>query len=60
MQLKFSVWEWTVAFAKFVKAFIDMVGSLLLIIILSPVFLVTAILIYLSDPGPIFYVADRV
>ncbi len=37
-----------------------MVGSLLLIIILSPVFLVTAILIYLSDPGPIFYVADRV
>lgn len=60
MQLKFSVWEWTVAFAKFVKAFIDIVGSLLLITILSPVFLVTAILIYLSDPGPIFYVADRV
>ncbi|HQQ67589.1 MAG TPA: sugar transferase [Candidatus Cloacimonadota bacterium] len=60
MQLKFSVWEWTVAFAKFVKASIDIVGSLLLLIILSPVFLITAIMIYLSDPGPIFYVADRV
>lgn len=60
MRLKFSVWEWTVAFAKFLKTFIDVFGSLILLILLSPLFLITAILIYINDPGPIFYVAHRV
>lgn len=60
MQLKISIWEWTVALAKFLKVFIDVFGSLVLLILFSPLFFVTAILIYLSDPGPIFYVANRV
>jgi len=60
MQLKVSVWEWTVAFAKLLKTFLDIFGSLILLILLSPVFLITAILIYITDPGPIFYVAHRV
>jgi len=60
MRLKVSVWEWTVAFAKFLKTFIDVFGSLILLILLSPLFLITAILIYINDPGPIFYVAHRV
>ncbi|MCB5262259.1 MAG: sugar transferase [Candidatus Cloacimonetes bacterium] len=60
MQLKISIWEWTVSFAKSIKAAMDFSGSLILLILLSPLFLVTAILIYITDPGPIFYVANRV
>ena len=60
MQLKISAWEWTVAFAKFIKNFIDFFGSLILLILLSPIFVITAIFIYVTDPGPIFFIADRV
>lgn len=60
MQLKISTWEWTVGFAKFLKKLLDVILSLTLLILLSPVFLVTALIIYLSDPGPVFYTAHRV
>lgn len=60
MRLKISVWEWTVSFAKFQKSSMDFIGALILIIIFSPVFFVTAVLIYLTDPGDIFYVAHRI
>ncbi|MDI3503996.1 MAG: hypothetical protein PWP64_932 [Candidatus Cloacimonadota bacterium] len=60
MQLKISIWEWTVAFAKFLKTTFDILGSFILLIFFSPLFLVTAILIYITDPGPVFYVANRV
>lgn len=60
MRLKISVWEWTVSFAKFLKSSMDFIGALILIIIFSPIFFVTAVLIYLTDPGDIFYVAHRI
>lgn len=60
MCLKISIWEWTVAFAKFLKSFLDVLISFIMLILLSPLFAITAILIYLNDPGPIFYVANRV
>jgi lipopolysaccharide/colanic/teichoic acid biosynthesis glycosyltransferase len=60
MQLKISIWEWTVGFAKFLKSFLDITVSFVMLIVLSPLFIVTAIIIYLNDPGPIFYVANRV
>lgn len=60
IRLKFAIWNFTIAFAKFLKQSIDFIASLILIILLSPVFIFTAIAIYLNDPGPIFYVADRV
>ncbi len=60
MQLKVTAWEWTVTFAKFIKTFLDVFLSLILLILLSPVFLITAIIIYITDPGPIFYTAPRV
>jgi lipopolysaccharide/colanic/teichoic acid biosynthesis glycosyltransferase len=60
MRLKISVWEWTVAFAKFLKTAMDFSGSLILIVIFSPLFVLTALLIYLTDPGDIFYVAHRI
>lgn len=60
MQLKMSVWEWTVSFAKFLKTFTDVLISLIMLFFLSPIFIVTAIIIYFTDPGPIFYIAPRV
>ncbi len=60
MKLKVAIWEITIGFVKAVKSFIDFFGSLVLLILLFPVFLITAIAIYITDPGPIFYVASRV
>ena len=60
VHLKMSVWEWTVGFAKFLKFFIDASVSLLMLIVLSPVFIITAVIIYITDPGPLFYIAPRV
>jgi len=42
-----------------VKRAIDIIGSLLGIILLSPVFLVTALLIKLTSPGKVFFVQER-
>ena len=41
------------------KRAIDIIGSLLGIILLSPVFLVTALLIKLTSPGRVFFVQER-
>lgn len=60
MQMKISIWDWTVGFAKFLKSFLDVLLSLILLVLLSPILIITSILIYLNDPGPIFYVANRV
>ena len=43
-----------------VKRIIDIVISLFLLILLSPLMLLTAILIYLYSPGPILFVQERV
>lgn len=42
------------------KRFIDIVASICALIILIPVYLVTAILVRLSSPGPIFYAHKRI
>ncbi len=43
-----------------VKRAADIVVSLLAMIILSPLYLVTAILVKLSSPGPVFYAQERI
>lgn len=43
-----------------VKRGFDIVGALLAMVLLSPVFLLTAIAIKLGSPGPIFYKQERV
>lgn len=43
-----------------VKRAADIVVSLLALIILSPVFLVTAIIIKCTSPGPVFYAQERI
>ena len=45
---------------KFVKRGFDIFASLVGIILTSPIWLVTIIGIYISDPGPIFYKATRI
>lgn len=60
MQLKLAIWRITIGVAKALKTLIDTIGSFILLILLSPIFIITALAIYISDPGPIFYVADRV
>lgn len=45
---------------RFAKRTFDIVCSLLGILVTSPFWLIAAVGIYLSDPGPVFYVANRV
>lgn len=46
--------------ALFWKRIFDMIASLLLIVLLSPVLLVLAVLIKKDSPGPVFYRQERV
>ena len=43
-----------------VKAMLDRILSLILLILLSPVFLLTAVIIKMTSPGPVFFVQERV
>ena len=43
-----------------VKYMLDFIGSLLLLAVLSPLFLVVTLLTKLTSPGPVFFVQDRV
>ncbi len=45
--------------ASGLKRWFDLVTSLLLLIVLSPLFVVTAILVKLSSRGPVFFTQDR-
>ncbi len=46
-------------YQNFVKRFFDIFLCALALIVFSPVFLVTAIAIKLSSPGPVFYYSER-
>jgi lipopolysaccharide/colanic/teichoic acid biosynthesis glycosyltransferase len=53
--------SWTqVLNGDFVKRAFDVVFSLLVLIFLSPLYLVLALLVAISSPGPVFYVQQRV
>lgn len=43
----------------FLKAIIDSVGAFILLILTAPIFVLTAILIRLTSPGPIFFRQER-
>lgn len=47
-------------YKHFVKRLLDIVISLLVIVILSPVFLITAIAIKLTSPGPVIFKQRRI
>jgi lipopolysaccharide/colanic/teichoic acid biosynthesis glycosyltransferase len=46
---------WESGIQRAIKRAMDVVGSALLLLLLSPLFLVLAVLVKLSSPGPIFY-----
>lgn len=43
----------------FLKRVLDIFVSLLLLLLLSPLFLIVAIIIKVSSPGPVFFIQDR-
>lgn len=45
---------------RFLKRSFDVVGSGLLIVMLSPILLITALAVYLGNPGPVFYRQERI
>lgn len=44
----------------FLKRVFDVTASLVLLLLLSPLFLIVAVLIKIENPGPVFYAAPRV
>lgn len=45
---------------RIMKRFIDIVASIICLIILSPVYLITSIIIKAGSPGPVFYSHERI
>ncbi len=60
LQLKRLVWLAVIRGAYFVKRIIDIVTSILLLIMLSPLFILIMLLIYINSPGPVFFKQTRV
>jgi lipopolysaccharide/colanic/teichoic acid biosynthesis glycosyltransferase len=60
VQWKRLSWRWMVSSAQFTKRMLDIVGSLLLLLILSPLFLVLSMLVKLEDRGPVIFSQTRV
>ncbi|PSF38885.1 galactosyl-1-phosphate transferase [Aphanothece hegewaldii CCALA 016] len=54
-----NVWSKTLD-GNFAKRFFDIIFSLSVLLFLSPLYLILALLITVSSPGPIFYVQERV
>lgn len=57
---KIFVWQQTVTWTKRIKRLFDLLAAALLLLLLSPIFIITALFIYLENPGPIFYSQTRV
>lgn len=53
-------WIWATESAYFIKRTMDIIGSAVLLVILSPVFLITTLAIKSEDRGAVFYSQTRV
>ena len=53
-------WHFTVIMSYGIKRFVDILFSMTALIFLSPLFLILAILIKVTSPGPVFFVQVRV
>jgi exopolysaccharide biosynthesis polyprenyl glycosylphosphotransferase len=60
LQLKRLLWLSVIRGTYLVKRIIDICASILLLILLIPLFATIMMLIYLSSPGPVFYKQTRV
>src|SRR5262249_36510395 len=53
-------WRWVVASASYIKRFFDTVASCLLILVLSPLFVLLAVLVKVEDGGPVIFAQTRI
>ena len=60
IQLRMVMWHLTIRCSIFFKRFMDIILAILAIILGSPVFLVTALLVKITSPGPIIFSQVRV
>ena len=60
IQLRMVLWHLTIRSSSFFKRLMDIVLSILAIIVFSPVFLLTALIVKLTSPGPIVFSQVRV
>ncbi|NTV93681.1 MAG: sugar transferase [Chlorobiaceae bacterium] len=58
--LKVMAWESTIMFSYLLKRLLDMSVSIAALLVLSPLLLLTALSVWIEDPGPVFYVQIRV
>ncbi len=58
--LRLAGWVLGIKLQQWLKRLLDMSASLVALILLSPVFLITAIAIKLDSPGPLFFKQTRV
>nr|WP_269540175.1 sugar transferase [Cerasicoccus sp. TK19100] len=60
MRRKIKLWRLTIALSEGGKRALDVIGSAVALLIFSPIFAVTAIMIKLEDRGPVFFSQTRV
>lgn len=58
--LKVLAWETTIRFSYLMKRILDLVIAVGALILLFPLFILTALAIWIEDPGPVFFVQIRV
>jgi exopolysaccharide biosynthesis polyprenyl glycosylphosphotransferase len=59
-RLKVGLWELTVNASYFVKRAGDIAVSAILIVLLTPVYIITALAIFIESPGPVIFKQARV
>jgi exopolysaccharide biosynthesis polyprenyl glycosylphosphotransferase len=59
-KIKRKLWTFVIKATLFFKRLMDIVISLVALILLSPLFAIVALLIKLTDGGPVFYVQTRI
>ena len=50
----------SIMYSRYIKTVVDYIASFLALIILSPLFILTAFLIKTTSPGPIFFIQKRI
>jgi len=59
-KVKIFVWEKTVSFSYTLKRSTDIAASMMIMLLLSPLFLLTALAIWIENPAPVLYSQVRV
>ena len=57
---KVATWELTVLISYAIKRIFDTIASFILLLLFTPLYVITAIFIYVESPGPVFYTQKRV